>query len=71
MAQGYAALTALHGPRAEEDHHLLDQLDAGLGPALAGLELLGLTPAQSHPFRTDPAQSRPFGLTPLSPTLSD
>jgi 5'-nucleotidase len=36
VAQGYAALTALRGPRADEDHDLLAVLDAGLGPALAG-----------------------------------
>ena len=31
VAQGYAALTALRGPRAEEDEELLGNLDAGLG----------------------------------------
>lgn len=36
VAQGYAALTALRGPRAEDDAELLSQLDEGLGPALAG-----------------------------------
>jgi 5'-nucleotidase len=36
VAQGYAALTALRGPRAEEDPELLAQLDAELGPALPG-----------------------------------
>jgi 5'-nucleotidase len=36
VAQGYAALTALRGPRAEEDPDLLAQLDAELGPALPG-----------------------------------
>jgi len=36
VAQGYAALTALRGPRAEQDPELLERLDAGLGPALAG-----------------------------------
>ena len=35
VAQGYAALTALRGPRAEEDPDLLAQLDAELGPALS------------------------------------
>ena len=35
VAQGYAALTALRGPRAEEDPELLAQLDAELGPALS------------------------------------
>ncbi len=37
VAQGFAALTALRGPRAEEDPELLDQLDRGLGGALEGL----------------------------------
>jgi len=36
VAEGYAALTALRGPRAEEDAELLGRLDTGLGPALAG-----------------------------------
>jgi 5'-nucleotidase len=36
VAQGYAALTALRGPRAEEDPELLGVLDRGLGPAIAG-----------------------------------
>jgi 5'-nucleotidase len=36
VAQGFAALTALRGPRAEDDPELLAHLDAGLGPALAG-----------------------------------
>jgi 5'-nucleotidase len=35
VAQGYAALTALRGPRAEEDPDLLARLDSGLGPALS------------------------------------
>jgi len=35
VAQGYAALTALRGPRAEEDPELLAQLDAELGHALS------------------------------------
>jgi broad specificity polyphosphatase/5'/3'-nucleotidase SurE len=38
VAQGYAALTALRGPRADEDAELLASLDAGLGPALAGFD---------------------------------
>jgi 5'-nucleotidase len=36
VAQGFAALTALRGPRADEDPELLAHLDEGLGPALAG-----------------------------------
>jgi hypothetical protein len=36
VAQGYAALTALRGPRAEDDPDLLAQLDHGLGAALGG-----------------------------------
>jgi broad specificity polyphosphatase/5'/3'-nucleotidase SurE len=35
VAQGYAALTALRGPRADEDRELLAQLDGGLEAALA------------------------------------
>ena len=35
VAQGYAALTALRGPRADEDEALLGSLDAGLAPVLA------------------------------------
>ncbi len=35
VAQGYAALTALRGPRAEVDTELLMRLDSGLGPALS------------------------------------
>ena len=35
VAQGYAALTALRGPRADEDAELWSQLDRDLGPALA------------------------------------
>jgi hypothetical protein len=35
VAQGYAALTALRGPRAEDDHELVAQIDAGLDAALA------------------------------------
>jgi hypothetical protein len=38
VAQGYAALTALRGPRAEEDEELLAGLDLGLGPALSGFD---------------------------------
>ena len=34
VAQGYAALTALRGPRAEEDAELLARLDTGLGELL-------------------------------------
>ena len=37
VAQGYAALTSLRGPRAEEDPELLARLDGGLGPALADI----------------------------------
>jgi 5'-nucleotidase len=39
VAQGYAALTALRGPRADDDAELLGLLDSGLGPALAPLGL--------------------------------
>jgi 5'-nucleotidase len=39
VAQGYAALTALRGPRADHDAELLGLLDSGLGPALAPLGL--------------------------------
>jgi 5'-nucleotidase len=35
VAQGYAALTALRGPRADEDRELLTQLDGGLEAALS------------------------------------
>ena len=38
VAQGYAALTALRGPRADEDAELLARLDSGLGAALEGFE---------------------------------
>ena len=38
VAQGYAALTALRGPRAEDDEELLGSLDAGLAAALAGFD---------------------------------
>jgi 5'-nucleotidase len=41
VAQGYAALTALRGPRADEDEALLATLDHGLGPALAGFTFAG------------------------------
>jgi hypothetical protein len=41
VAQGYAALTALRGPRAEEDPELLAQLDAELGRALPGFAFAG------------------------------
>jgi 5'-nucleotidase len=34
VAQGYATLTALRGPRAEDDPELLAQIDAGLDAAL-------------------------------------
>jgi 5'/3'-nucleotidase len=34
VAQGFAALTALRGPRAEEDPEVLSLLDEGLGPAV-------------------------------------
>ena len=37
VAQGYAALTALRGPRAEDDPELLARLDDGLGAALVGI----------------------------------
>ena len=39
VAQGFAALTALRGPRADDDAELLGLLDSGLGPALAPLDL--------------------------------
>ncbi len=41
VAQGYAALTALRGPRAEDDAELLGLLDQGLAAAVAPLGLLG------------------------------
>jgi 5'-nucleotidase len=41
VAQGFAALTALRGPRAEDDPELLDQLDSGLGGALEGFDFTG------------------------------
>ncbi len=37
VAQGYAALTALRGPRAEDDPELLARLDDGLGAALVDI----------------------------------
>jgi 5'-nucleotidase len=39
VAQGYAALTALRGPRAEDDAELIGLLDGGLAAALAPLGL--------------------------------
>jgi len=39
VAQGYAALTALRGPRADDDPGLIELLDGGLAEALAHLEL--------------------------------
>ena len=41
VAQGYAALTALRGPRADEDVALFRLLDAGLAAAIAPLGLAG------------------------------
>ena len=41
VAQGYAALTALRGPRAEEDPELLGRLDRGLGVALSAFAFTG------------------------------
>ena len=41
VAQGFAALTALRGPRADEDPELLAQLDGGLGAALSGFSFTG------------------------------
>ena len=38
VAQGFAALTALRGPRAEEDEELLAHLDRSLGAALSDFE---------------------------------
>jgi hypothetical protein len=35
VAQGFAALTALRGPKADEDPDLIGLLDHGLGHALA------------------------------------
>jgi 5'-nucleotidase len=41
VAQGYAALTALRGPRADEDPELLGLLDGGLGAAVAPFDFSG------------------------------
>jgi 5'-nucleotidase len=41
VAQGFAALTALRGPRAEEDAELLARLDGGLEDALEGFAFTG------------------------------
>ncbi len=41
VAQGFAALTALRGPRAEDDPELLDQLDGGLSGVLEGFGFAG------------------------------
>jgi 5'-nucleotidase len=41
VAQGYAALTALRGPGADDDPTLFDQLDRGLAAVLAPLGLGG------------------------------
>ncbi|HUE08670.1 MAG TPA: 5'/3'-nucleotidase SurE [Acidimicrobiales bacterium] len=41
VATGYAALTALRGPRAEEDAELLARIDRGLGDALAPFGFTG------------------------------
>jgi hypothetical protein len=41
VAQGYAALTALRGPRADDDRELFALLDAGLAAAVAPLGLAG------------------------------
>jgi hypothetical protein len=41
VAQGYAALTALRGPRADEDRELFALLDNGLAAAVAPLGLAG------------------------------
>jgi hypothetical protein len=41
VAQGYAALTALRGPRADEDRELFALLDGGLAAAVAPLGLAG------------------------------
>jgi 5'-nucleotidase len=41
VAQGYAALTPLRGPRADEDPELWSQLDRDLGPALAAFRFTG------------------------------
>ena len=41
VAQGYAALTPLRGPRADEDRELFALLDDGLAEAVAPLGLAG------------------------------
>jgi 5'-nucleotidase len=41
VAQGYAAVTALRGPRADDDPGLIELLDGGLAAALAHLGLSG------------------------------
>ena len=41
VAQGYAALTALRGPRADEDRELLEHLDGGLEAALSPFGFAG------------------------------
>ncbi len=41
VAAGYAALTALRGPRAEDDAELLARIDRGLGNALAPFGFTG------------------------------
>ena len=41
VAAGYAALTALRGPRAEDDAELLARIDRGLGDALAPFGFTG------------------------------
>jgi 5'-nucleotidase len=41
VAQGFAALTALRGPRADDDRELLSQLEPHLGPALAPFGFAG------------------------------
>jgi len=41
VAQGYAALTALRGPRADDDRELFALLDEGLADAVAPLGLAG------------------------------
>ena len=43
VAQGYAALTALRGPRADEDRELLAQLDGGLERGARAVRLLRLS----------------------------
>jgi hypothetical protein len=41
VARGYAALTALRGPRAEDDADLLSQIDHGLDDVLAPFGFTG------------------------------